>query len=206
MNRNLKAIINEMDRKTEYKKKSTTITKEGTLLHVGSEDGRQELAMVLKFVRGSQVGNPHEDYIVIGTYKYSDINAAILTNSDQKPPILLIMAKVTGKNSYKLLKSNQLELMQRIKKEAGKDKKISERCDDLYKFELIQCLSTEMSLTYSMNKEAGDATRSLIPDAGDMTVDLSGVSNIEANSIAIVEDQEGKYDTTAMLDTSKQEN
>ena len=54
-----------------------------------------------------------------------------------------------------------------------------------------------------MNKEAGDATQSLIPDTGDMTVDLSGVSDIEANSIAIVEDQEGKYDTTAMLDTSK---
>ena len=203
MNRNLRAIINEMDKKTEYKKKSTTITKEGTLLNVGSEDGRQELAMVLKYVKGSQVGNPHDDYIVIGTYKYSDINAAILTNSDNKPPILLIIAKVTGKNSYRILKSNQLELMQRIKKEAGKDKKITERCDDLFKFELIQCLSTEMSLTYSMNKEASDATRSLIPETSDMTVDLSGVSDIEANSIAIVEDQEGKYDTTAMLDTSK---
>ena len=204
MNRNLKAIINEMDRKTEYKKKSTTITKEGTLLNVGSEDGRQELAMVLKFVKGSRVGNPHEDYIVIGTYKYSDINAAIITNSDQKPPILLIIAKVTGKNSYRILRNNQLELMQRIKKEAGKDKKISERCDDLFKFELIQCLSTEMSLTYSTNKK-GDTTEGSILNTNDVTVDLSGVSDIEANSIAIVEDQEGKYDTTAMLDTTRLE-
>ena len=82
MNRNLKSLIQEMDRKTEYKRKSTSIADEGTLIHVGSEGGRQELAMVLKFVKGSQVARPHEDFIVIGTYKYSDIDTQIKINAD----------------------------------------------------------------------------------------------------------------------------
>lgn len=200
MNRDLKSIIESMDRKTEYKKKSSTITKEGTLLYVGSEEGRQELAMVLKFVKGSQVGNPHEDYIVIGTYKYSDIDAAIRMNSNTKPPILLIVAKVTGKNSYKILKMDHLELMQKIKKVAGQDKNIRSRCNDLFDFELIQCLTTEMSLAYAMNRENLDIDKDFIPVNANMKVDLSEESDIKVNTIAIVEDQDTKYDTTSMMD------
>lgn len=199
MNRNFKALIAEMDQKNQYKKKSTSITKEGTIIEVGSE-GRQEIAMVLKFVKGSQVGRPHEDYIVIGTYKYSDINAAILTNSDDKPPILLIIAKITGKNSYKILKDDQLELQKRIRDEAGKDKTIQERCDDLFKLELLQCITSEMSYAYNMNREAAADVNATDLPVADFRVDLSGPSAIDANTIAVVEDQDVKIDTTALAD------
>lgn len=203
MNRNLKSLIQEMDRKTEYKRKSTSIADEGTLIHVGSEGGRQELAMVLKFVKGSQVARPHEDFIVIGTYKYSDIDTQIKINAEGKPPILLIIAKVTGRNSYKVLTSEHMELMQRIKAVAGRDRKVSERCNDLFKFELIQCLGNTMAMAYTENREMAEAIPTEGPDGLDelgiesgvpVDVDLSGPSAIAANTVAIVEDQDDRID------------
>ena len=199
MNRRLRAIVSEMDKKNQYKQRSASITKVGTLLHVGSEDGRQELAMVLAYVPGSKVGRPQDDFIVIGTYKYSDINANILTNNEARPPILLIIAKVTGKNSYKVLRKEQIELMQAVRKVAGKDKGIQERCDDLYKFELIQCMSNEAAYAYATGREAMEAVPGErgVPSS-DVVLDLQGPSSIDANAVAIVEDQDDPVTSTSL--------
>lgn len=192
--RDLRSVLESVDRKGQYKRKSESITEEGTLLRVGSPEGRREVAMVLKFVKGSQVGNPHDDYIVIGTYKYADIDAEIRAGSGQRPPILLIVAKVTGRNSYRVLDADRIDLMHRIRAVAGRDKAVGERCSDLYEIELLQCMTDRMALAYASGADGSGSSPSYeVPDdlvSPDLEIDLSGPSAIDANTVAIVEDQE----------------
>lgn len=155
MHSEVKRLLNDRNARNIFRnQKSGDISREGTILHIVNDD-HKEIAMVLKLVHGSKVGVPQNDYIIIGNYKYEDITESV--EKDERPKLNLIIARVTGKRSYKIV-TNDPELLSRIHMYAveNDDGEISKLCNKLLKMEVVQCMTEDMSGTYTKNMELRD--------------------------------------------------
>ena len=166
MHSDIKRLLNDRNARNIYKnQKSGDISKEGTILHIVNGN-HKEIAMVLKSVHGSKIGIPHDDFIIIGNYKYEDIADAV--EKDERPKLNLIIAKVTGKRSYKIITDNH-KLMNSIHHYAvdNDNGEINKLCDKLFKMEIVQCMTEDMSSTYSRNMELRDMIERANKDSRD---------------------------------------
>lgn len=145
--------------------KETTTIDEGSFVNLHANTGYREFGCILKYVSRQElleydpelpksVGN----FDVIGTYHLGEVSHLVNTNSQERPTLYLMVARVLNEHECTLLAHDENiddDLKQRIyddlKAIASKDEAIGDRINELMRMSVMACMTKSMSSSTQSN-------------------------------------------------------